>query len=55
MGNGPHVLMGALAPPPSMIPSLLVALLPLALLLPLIELMRGVVVAPLGATIPLMI
>jgi hypothetical protein len=45
----------AFTPPSSVVPPLLVALLPLALSLPFIKLMSGVVVAPFGATIPLMI
>jgi hypothetical protein len=45
--------MDAPKPPHVIGPPLLVAPLPLALLLPLVELMLRIVVAPLGATIPL--
>ncbi len=51
MGNGPHVLVDALTPPPPIIPPLLMAPLPMALLFPFAELMPGVASAPLGATI----
>ncbi len=55
MGNRPCVLVDALAPPNSTVPPLLVVVLPLALSLPFIEIMLGVLIAPLGATILLMI
>jgi hypothetical protein len=54
-GNGPCVLMDAPTPPPLVVSPLSMAPLPLAFLLPLAELMLKVVVAPLGATIPIVI
>jgi hypothetical protein len=47
--------MDAPAPPPSIVPPLLMVPLLVALPLPLVELMLGVVVAPLKVTIPLVI
>jgi hypothetical protein len=47
--------MYALTPPHVVVPPLLVAPLPLALMLPLAKLMLRIVIAPLGATIPLVI
>jgi hypothetical protein len=47
--------MDALTPPPLVVPPLPVIPLPLALLLTLVELMLGVVVAPFGAIIFLVI
>jgi hypothetical protein len=61
IGNGPYVLVDAptpsppIVPPLQMVPPLLVVPLSLAFLLPLTELMSRVVIAPLGATIPLVI
>jgi hypothetical protein len=55
MGNGPYVLMDAPTPPPLVVPPLLVVALPLALSLPLVELMLRITVAPLGAIVPLVI
>jgi len=55
MGNGSYVLMDAPTPLPSIVPPLPMAPLPLAFSLPLTELMLKVVIAPLGATIPLTI
>jgi ABC-type methionine transport system permease subunit len=55
MSNRPHVLVDAFAPPPLVVPPLLVVPLLVALLLPFTELMLGVAIAPLGATIPLVI
>jgi hypothetical protein len=61
MGNGPCVLVDAPALPPLVVPPLLVVpslsvtTLPLAFLFPLAKLMPRVVVALLGAAIPLVI
>ncbi len=55
MGNGPYVLMDAPTPPPLVVPPLPVVALPLALLLPLVELMPRITVAPLGAIVSLVI
>jgi hypothetical protein len=55
VGNGPHVLMHAPAPPPPIVPPLPMVPLPLIILLSLAELLLGVIVASLGAIIPLMI
>ncbi len=49
MGNGPYVLMDAFAPPLPIVPPVLMAPLPLVFILPFVELMLGIVVAPLGA------
>jgi hypothetical protein len=55
VGNGPYILMDALAPPPPIVPPFLMVPLPPTIFLPLAELLLGVIVAPLGAIIPLMI
>jgi len=47
--------MDALAPPPPIVPPLLVVPIPLTLPLPFAKLMLGVIIAPLGVTIPLVI
>jgi hypothetical protein len=47
--------MDAPTPPPLVVPPFLVTPLPLALLLPFVELMLGVAIAPFGAIIPLVI
>jgi hypothetical protein len=49
------VLVDALTPPSPVVPPFLVAQLPLEFPLPLVKLMSGVIVPPLGATIPLVI
>jgi len=59
VGNGPHILVDALTPPPLVVPSILMvpplsmALLPLTILCPFVKLMLIYVIAPLGTTIPL--
>jgi hypothetical protein len=55
IGNRPYVLVDAPTPPPPIVPPLPMAPLSLAFSLPFTELMSRVIVAPLGATIPLMI
>jgi len=55
MNNGPHVLVDVPTPPPPVVPPLPVVPLPMAFSLPLVKLMLGVVVAPLGAIIPVVI
>jgi hypothetical protein len=47
------MLMEALIPPPSVVPPLYVAPLPLTFLLPFAKLVLGVIIAPLGPIIPL--
>jgi hypothetical protein len=47
--------MDAPSPPPPIVPPLLMVLIPLTLPLPFAKLMLGVIVAPLGVTIPLVI
>jgi hypothetical protein len=47
--------MDAPTPPPLIVPPLPMAPLPLIILFPLVERLLGVVVAPLGVIIPLMI
>jgi hypothetical protein len=47
--------MDALAPPPPVVPPFSMVPIPLTLPLPFAKLMLGVIVAPLGVTIPLVI
>jgi hypothetical protein len=46
------MLVDGLAPPPPIVPQFLMVPSPLTFLLPLTEIMLGVAIAPLGATIP---
>jgi hypothetical protein len=49
VSNGPHILVDAHAPPSSIIPPFLVALIPLTKVMP------AIIVEPLKVTIPLVI
>jgi len=52
MGNGPYILVDAFAPPFPIVPPVPMAPIPLVFLLLFVELMPGVVVAPLGGHNP---